>query len=55
MWTNTRIWIKGQHNKMVNSIAFYPAIIAILFPVLSLLSITFDFSEEGRQMELHLH
>src|SRR5664279_1731398 len=40
---------------MVNSIAFYPAIIAIIFLVLSLLSITFDFSEEGMQIKSHLH
>jgi uncharacterized membrane protein len=40
---------------MVNSIAFYPAIIAILFLVLSLLSFTFYFSEEGMQIKSHLH
>ncbi len=55
MWTNIRIWIKNQRNQMVNSIAFYPAIIAILFLVLSQLSITFDFSEKGMQIKSHLH
>ncbi len=55
MWTNIKIWIKDHRNKMVNSIAFYPAIIAIIFLVLSLLSITFDFSEKGKQIKSHLH
>jgi uncharacterized membrane protein len=39
---------------MVNSIAFYPAIIAIAFLILSLLSIAFDFSEKGREIKSHL-
>ncbi|MDQ6902944.1 MAG: DUF2254 domain-containing protein [Bacteroidota bacterium] len=54
MWTNIRIWIKEGRNKMVNSIAFYPAIIAIAFLVLSLLSIAFDFSVKGMEIKSHL-
>ena len=54
MLTNIRIWIKDHRNKMVNSIAFYPAIIAIAFLVLSLLSIAFDFSEKGMEIKSHL-
>jgi uncharacterized membrane protein len=54
MWTNIKIWIKRRHNEIVNSIAFYPAIIVIVFLVLSLLSIMFDFSEEGMQIKSHL-
>ncbi len=54
MWTNIRTWIKEHRDKIVNSIAFYPAIIAIAFLVLSLLSISFDFSEKGMQIKSHL-
>jgi uncharacterized membrane protein len=39
---------------MVNSIAFYPAIIAFLFLLLSALSIAFDFSEEGKEIKSRL-
>ncbi|MBK5270818.1 MAG: DUF2254 domain-containing protein [Bacteroidia bacterium] len=54
MWTNIRIWIKDHRNKIINSIAFYPAIIVIVFLALSVLSIMFDFSEEGMQIKSHL-
>lgn len=54
MWTNFKIWIKYRHNEIVTSIAFYPAIIAVAFLVLSLLSISFDFSEKGVQIKSHL-
>ncbi len=54
MWANIRIWIKTHRNKMVNSIAFYPAIIAIAFLVLSIVSIAFDFSAKGMQIKSHL-
>ncbi len=50
MWTHIRVWIKDHSTKMVNSIAFYPAIIAVVFLVLSVLSISFDFSEKGMQL-----
>lgn len=55
MWANIRIWLNEHRNKVVNSIAFYPVIIVILFLVLSLLSITFDFSENGMQLKSDLH
>ncbi len=54
MWTNIRIWVKEHRNKIVNSIAFYPAVIAIAFLVLSLLSIAFDFSEKGIEIKSNL-
>lgn len=55
MWTNIRIWIKRRRNKIINSIAFYPAIIVIIFMTLSFFSIRFDFSEDGKQIKSHLH
>lgn len=54
MLTNIKIWIKYRQNEIVNSIAFYPAIIVIVFLTLSLLSIKFDFSEKGMQIKSHL-
>jgi uncharacterized membrane protein len=44
-------FIKEYYEKMVNSIAFYPAIIVLLFLALSYLSISFDFSEKGMQLK----
>ncbi|MGK2863082.1 MAG: DUF2254 domain-containing protein [Chitinophagaceae bacterium] len=54
MWTNFTIWLKERRNQMVNSIAFYPAVIAIAFLILSLLSIEFDFSKKGIEIKSHL-
>lgn len=51
---NIRLWFKYHQNKIINSIAFYPAIIVLAFLVLSILSITFDFSEMGMQLKSHL-
>lgn len=49
------IWIKDRFRQAVNSIAFFPAIIAIAFLLLSFLSISFDFSEQGKQFKSQLH
>ncbi len=54
MGTSIRLWLKYHQNKIVNSIAFYPVIMVIAFLVLSILSITFDFSEIGMQIKSHL-
>lgn len=51
---NSRSWFREHYYKVVNSIAFYPAIIALLFLVLSAASIAFDFSEEGKEIKLRL-
>ncbi len=54
MKTNIRLWLKYHQNKIVNSIAFYPVIMVIVFLALSILSITFDFSEMGMQIKSNL-
>ena len=54
MGTNIRLWLKYHQDKVINSIAFYPVIMASGFLALSILSITFDFSEMGMQMKSHL-
>ena len=55
MEINFRTWFRENYNRVINSIAFYPAIIALLFLILSSLSIAFDFSEEGKQIKYRLH
>ncbi len=42
------------YNKVVESIAFYPAIIAVGFLLLSWVMITFDFSETGKEFKASL-
>ena len=53
---NSRIikWVHNNYNKIIRSIAFYPAIIAIGFLILSALMLQFDFSETGKQIKSNL-
>jgi uncharacterized membrane protein len=44
-------WIRKHYNNIVGSIAFYPAIIAFCFLLLSLLMLEVDFSEKGKQIK----
>lgn len=44
-------WIVRQLQKTVNSIAFYPAFMALLYLGLSFLMIHIDFSETGKQIK----
>lgn len=39
------------YNRTINSIAFYPALIAIGFLILSWLMLTLDFSEIGKHIK----
>ena len=48
---NTRVWLEGRYHKIVNSIAFYPAFIGLLFLFISYLTISFDYSEAGKQIK----
>ncbi|MBC8006194.1 MAG: DUF2254 domain-containing protein [Verrucomicrobia bacterium] len=48
------IWFKELFVKAVNSIAFYPVIIIGLYILLSLVSISYDFSIEGEQLKSQL-
>lgn len=54
MWIGFRIWLKELFVKAVNSIVFYPVIIIALYVLLSLLSISYDFSIEGEQLKSQL-
>ena len=48
------IWIDRYYHKIVGSIAFYPAIIAILFLAFSIGMVAFDFSEIGKNLKSNL-
>jgi uncharacterized membrane protein len=48
-------WISRQLTKMVNSIAFYPACMALVYLVLSYIMITVDFSDTGKQLKAQMH
>ena len=44
-------WIRIYYGKMIESIAFYPALIAVGFLVLSWGMLVFDFSEYGKEIK----
>ena len=44
-------WVRKYYNKMMSSIAFYPAIIALGFLLLSLLMLNLDFSPWGKELK----
>lgn len=46
--------LKGWYLKITNSIAFYPALIMLVFLILSILSISFDFSEAGKSLKAQI-
>jgi uncharacterized membrane protein len=46
-------WLRGTYNKIVTSIAFYPALIAIGFLILSWLMLELDFSDTGKHIKAH--
>ncbi len=48
-------WVKVTVNKVVNSIAFLPAVIAIIFLLLSFAMVEFDFSATGKNIKSNLH
>src|SRR5687768_7576674 len=48
-------WSKGFYNRIITSIAFLPAVIALLFLSLSVLMIRFDFSPAGRNLKSNMH
>ena len=44
-------WTRNNYDKIINSIAFYPAIIAVGFLILSILMQEFDFSAAGKHIK----
>ncbi|TDE18129.1 DUF2254 domain-containing protein [Dyadobacter psychrotolerans] len=52
---NANNFFQRKYQKTVNSIAFYPAIIALGFLVLCGLMISFDYSQQGKLIKGQLH
>ena len=48
-------WFRNTYKKTIKSIAFIPAIIALLFLLLSLVMVNFDFSSTGKEIKSNLH
>jgi len=48
-------WLKDTYRKTITSIAFLPAIIALLFLLVSFLMISLDFSETGKNIKSNVH
>ncbi|TDG37314.1 DUF2254 domain-containing protein [Pedobacter changchengzhani] len=51
MKTNLTKWLRITYNKITNSIAFYPALIAVGFLILSWCMLELDFSSWGKQIK----
>ncbi|MFT6203556.1 MAG: putative membrane protein, partial [Spirosomataceae bacterium] len=51
MFNKLQAWIKRRYYDTVNSIAFYPAFIALVFLGVAYGSITLDFSELGKSLK----
>jgi uncharacterized membrane protein len=48
-------WIRERYQRVVGSIAFLPAIIALLFLGLAVVMVLFDFSEAGKNIKSSMH
>lgn len=55
MGNDLKVWIRVHSRKIVNSIAFYPAFIATVFLITSVLMVLFDYSESGKSIKESLH
>ncbi|RVT98427.1 DUF2254 domain-containing protein [Mucilaginibacter limnophilus] len=47
-------WVRKHYTKVVSSIAFYPAIIAVFFLLLSIVMLQVDFSDAGKDFKQQL-
>lgn len=50
-WRKIKLKLTKYVDRLRHSIAFYPALIVIFFLILSYLSVSFDFSEEGKRIK----
>lgn len=53
MWVKIQLQFKKFQHYIINSIAFYPIIIGLLFLLISVLSLTYEFSESGKQLKMN--
>lgn len=49
-----KIWFSNRYLKIINSIAFYPALIALCFLALAIIMVRFDFSDAGKNFKSQL-
>ncbi|MFC5283927.1 DUF2254 domain-containing protein [Pedobacter alpinus] len=54
MLNNLRYWFINKFQKVLNSISFYPALIGLLFLVLAILMLGFDFSIQGKNVKSYI-
>lgn len=54
MLDRIKIWFSNRYLKIINSIAFYPAIIALSFLALAIIMVRFDFSDAGKNFKAQL-
>ncbi len=54
MFSKIKYWFINRFKKIVNSISFYPAIIGILFLVVAVFMLAFDFSIQGKNIKSQL-
>ncbi len=54
MFEKIKIWFSNRYLKIINSIAFYPALIALSFLTLAILMVRFDFSDAGKNLKAQL-
>ncbi|HET8828122.1 MAG TPA: DUF2254 domain-containing protein [Pelobium sp.] len=54
MINKIRYWFINRSKKILNSISFYPAVIGILFLIVAVLMLAFDFSAQGKQIKSQL-
>ncbi|WP_342645383.1 DUF2254 domain-containing protein [Mucilaginibacter sp. CSA2-8R] len=47
-------WLRKHYSKIISSIAFYPAIIAVSFLLISIIMLKIDFSEAGKSFKQQL-
>ncbi len=47
-------WVRKYYSQTINSIAFYPALISLVFLFLSILMLELDFSETGKHLKSQL-
>lgn len=54
MFSSVRYWFINRFKKILNSISFYPALIGLVFLILAILMLGFDFSIQGKNLKSQL-
>jgi len=54
MFDKIKIWFSNRYRNIINSIAFYPALIALCFLAFAIIMVRFDFSDAGKNFKSQL-